>query len=293
MKADNLRQVVPDVRWDYRFKTGLIIFLLLVLSDLRDVQAQCLYGSNIFTAGEKIEYDLYFKWGFIVPRAGLATLSMENGKYEGKSALHYNLLFRTSGMFDKIYRMRDTIECYFSPKMSLLYSSKRTNDGDYYLVENLKFSYKDNLVSAHNHRYTMSQTKIDTVLTDEACMFDMLAATLYLRDIDWTNLKFGEEFPFKIAIGRDVVNASFRYMGQAIVEHKSNIKYSTRRFYIDVYDEAFTQSKEAAEIWIGDDANHIPVKIRARLKIGAVEVYYKSSEGLRYPLTCRVVVPKR
>lgn len=46
------------------------------------------------------------------------------------------------------------------------------------------------------------------------------------------------------------------------------MKYRTRHFYIDIYDDAFTQSKEAAEIWIGDDENHIPIKIRAKLKIG-------------------------
>ena len=79
------------------------------------------------------------------------------------------------------------------------------------------------------------------------------------------------------------MNARFRYTGQQIVEHKE-AKFRTRHFYIDIYDEAFTQAKEAAEVWIGDDENHIPVKIRAKLKIGAAEVYYKDSYNLRAPL---------
>ena len=33
--------------------------------------------------------------------------------------------------------------------------------------------------------------------------------------------------------------------------------------------------------------------IRAKLKIGAAEVYYKSSKGLRYPLTSRVEIKRR
>ena len=95
-----------------------------------------------------------------------------------------------------------------------------------------------------------------------------------------------------IAIGRELVNAHFRYTGQQIVEHKE-AKFRTRHFYIDIYDEAFTQAKEAAEVWIGDDENHIPVKIRAKLKIGAAEVYYKDSYNLCAPLTCRIVVQKK
>ena len=99
--------------------------------------------------------------------------------------------------------------------------------------------------------------------------------------------------PAALASDSGSVNISFRYTGQQIVERNETLKYRTRHFYIDIYDDAFTQSKEAAEIWIGDDENHIPIKIRAKLKIGAAEVYYKSSKGLRYPLTSRVEIRKR
>ena len=123
-------------------------------------------------------------------------------------------------------------------------------------------------------------------------MFDMLGATMYLRALDWDKMSYGDTFPFLIAIGRDLVNVSYRYSGQQIVE-RGDAKYRTRHFYIDIIDEAFTQNKEAAEVWIGDDQNHLPIKIRAKLKIGAAEVYYNSSYNLRYPLDCRVVFPKR
>ena len=89
------------------------------------------------------------------------------------------------------------------------------------------------------------------------------------------------------------MNISFRYTGQKIVEREDYLKYRTRHFYIDIYDEAFTQSKAAAEIWVGDDENHIPIKIRAKLKIGAAEVYYKNSQGLRYPFTSRVEMKRK
>ena len=56
--------------------------------------------------------------------------------------------------------------------------------------------------------------------------------------------------------------------------------------------DAFTQSKAAGEIWVGDDDNRIPIKIRAKLKIGAAEVYFKSAKGLRYPLSCEVKLKK-
>ena len=160
--------------------------------------------------------------------------------------------------------------------------------------DDIHFSYDQKKILAHSHRYTPTRTKIDTMLVTEApYMFDMLGATMYLRSLDWNKMKSGESFPFQVAIGRERINISFRYTGQQIVERSETLKYRTRHFYIDIYDDAFTQSKEAAEIWIGDDENHIPIKIRAKLKIGAAEVYYKSSKGLRYPLTSRVEIKRR
>ena len=62
-------------------------------------------------------------------------------------------------------------------------------------------------------------------------------------------------------------------------------------FYIDIYDEAFTQAKEAAEVWVGDDENRIPVRVRAKLKIGAAEVYLRDATNTRYPLRCKIELP--
>lgn len=254
-------------------------------------QAQCIPPNTVFKHGERVDYDLYFKWGILMPKAGLATLSVKEHTYEGQPGWHYQLLFRTSGMMEKVYKMRDTMDCYFSDRSLLLFSSKRANEGDYYSIDDLTFEYRHPLVSARSLRYTPEKTKIDTTLTAEGCMFDMLGATMYLRSLDWKKMSYGDEFPFHIAIGRDVVKVSYRYTGQQIVE-RGDTKFRTRHFYIDIVDEAFTQTRAAAEVWIGDDENHLPIKIRAKLKIGAAEVYYKSGYNLQYPLACRVVVSR-
>ena len=250
MREHSLRPIGTAVWAACASKLYICVFFLCVAS-LTSLRAQTLPLSH----GERVDYDLYFKWGLIMSKAGLATLSVKESEYQGAPSWHYNLLFRSAGVIEKVFRMRDTMDCHYSKEPRLLFSSKRTNEGDYYLV-------------------------------------DMLGATMYLRSLDWRTMSYGAEFPFMIAIGRELVNARFRYTGQQIVEHKE-AKFRTRHFYIDIYDEAFSQAKEAAEVWIGDDENHIPVKIRAKLKIGAAEVYYKDSYNLRAPLTCRIVVQKK
>ena len=265
---------------------SLLCVVLLCVGGLEAVRAQALPLHH----GERVDYDLYFKWGLIMSKAGVATLSVKDSRFQEEPAWCYDLLFRTAGIVEKIFSMRDSITCFYSKEPKLLFSTKRTNDGGYYSIDDLTFDYRQgDMIEIHSLRYTLERTKIDTILIGKGNTFDMLGATMYLRSLDGSAMTHGAEYPFVIAIGRDLVNARFRYTGQQIVEHK-DAKYRTRHFYIDIYDEAFTQTKEAAEVWIGDDENHIPVKIRAKLKIGAAEVYYKDSYNLRKPLDCRIVI---
>jgi hypothetical protein len=117
----------------------------------------------------------------------------------------------------------------------------------------------------------------------------MLGATFFLRPLDRNNAKKDDNFPFTVAVGRDMVKAGYRYQNQAVVE-RDNVKYRTHHFMIDIYDDAFTQGRAAAELWVGDDDNFLPIRIRAKLKIGYAEVHYKSSNNLKKPLDCRVVM---
>ena len=254
MREHSLRPIGTAVWAACASKLYICVFFLCVAS-LTSLRAQTLPLSH----GERVDYDLYFKWGLIMSKAGLATLSVKESEYQGAPSWHYNLLFRSAGVIEKVFRMRDTMDCHYSKEPRLLFSSKRTNEGDYYLVDNLQFEYQGSgRIDIHSHRHTLKETKIDTMLMAKGRVFDMLGATMYLRSLDWRTMSYGAEFPFMIAIGRELVNARFRYTGQQIVEHKE-AKFRTRHFYIDIYDEAFTQAKEAAEVWIGDDENHIPV----------------------------------
>lgn len=265
---------------------GVLLLCVLLL------QGRVAYAQTLsFQANEEVDYELYYKWGLVFSKAGNATFKVTEGYFEGESAWQYSLLFRSAGIVEKLYRMRDTMECYYSKVPRLLYSSKHSDEGDYYSVDELRFRYKPaNQVAIASRRYTLKKVKIDTLLVAEAPVSDMLGGTLYLRALAGGELRSGSDFPLTVAIGRDLVTLRFRYSGQRIVEHKG-VKYRTRHFYIDIEDEAFEQPKAAAEVWIGDDANHIPVKVRAKLKLGAVEAYFKEGRNLRAPMDCRVVMP--
>jgi hypothetical protein len=176
-------------------------------------------------------------------------------------------------------------------KPRLLYSGKRTLEGGYYEMDDLSYSYKNNETHIHAIRKNRNRVKTDTVLVGGECVLDLLGSLMYARTFNWENFSAGHKYSLQVGMGKSLIHVSYRYEGQRIVE-RDKIKFRTRLFIVDIYDDAFTESKSAMEIWIGDDDNHIPVKIRAKLKIGAMETFYKSAQNLRYPLTCRIEMPK-
>lgn len=248
-------------------------------------------GWGTFADGERISMQIFFKWGLIMPKAGEARLEVDCADFGGSPSWRYGLSFRTTGIFERIFPMRDTLRTYFSrPGTVPLFSEKRSFEGKFYSVDEITFlPSDDDSVRVRSLRYTPDTTRIDTVLCASAPLYDMLSATMFLRTMDWERMGTGSAVRFSVAVGRDVVNAAYRYTGQEIVEHDS-VKYRTRHFFIDVYDEAFTQSRAAGEAWIGDDGNHLPIKLRAKLKIGAAEAYYVSSENTRYPVSCAFTI---
>lgn len=237
--------------------------------------------------GEAVTFDVYFKWGLIMPRAGEATISFKRNNSVPKASYQYRLLFKTAKFFDNFFSMRDTLSGYYSDKSQLIYSDKRTNDGDYYSVDELFFSYKDNATTVHSRRYTLSRVKIDTTMTAEGFVTDLLGAFYFLRSVDRKTLNSGDVFDATTAIGRDLVKIRYIYQNQSIIE-RGNFKYNTRYFKIDIHDDAFENVTTAAEVWVSDDDNFIPIKIRTKLKVGYAEIYYKSSSALAHPFSSRI-----
>jgi hypothetical protein len=266
--------------------TSLIILSSFCISQL---PAQNKMFLPSLKSGEKVNYDLYFKWGVVMMRAGEAVFSYKNNPSVPDITSQYRMTFKTAKFFDGIFKMRDTLDCYFNDECKLIYSRKGSDEGGYYLIDELRFKHGTDSVEIHSKRYTPATLKIDTAMTASGEAVDMLGAIFLLRGIDRTKLQANDKFPMTVAIGRDLVKIMFIYHNQAIVEH-NKVKYNTRYFKIDIYDDAFESSKTSAEVWIGDDENFLPVKVRSKLKLGYAEVYYKNSSGLAHPLSCRIEI---
>ena len=102
----------------------------LLLLCLRLLQVSVHAQTLSFQANEAVDYELYYKWGLVFSKAGNATFKMKDTYFEGAPAWHYSLLFRSAGIVEKLYQIRDKMDGYYSKAPRLLYSSKHSEEGD-------------------------------------------------------------------------------------------------------------------------------------------------------------------
>jgi hypothetical protein len=239
-----------------------------------------------FAPGEQLSFDIHFHWGIIMAKAGSAFYSVSSEDVlDLKSAYCSTLSFRTSAAFDKIFKMRDTLYSYVNAHIEPVYHKKYLHEGNTNYVEELAFvQFGEKKTEARSIRYNADgNVRFEKTLKASTVAFDMLNIFMFTRMLDFDNLTVGETIPLSAFIGRDNIKLQIKYAGQVILEKNDSQKYKALKFEVDVIDDAFTTSKKALEIWIGDDSNRYPLRIRAKLKIGTVEANLSSFSGNKYP----------
>jgi hypothetical protein len=142
-------------------------------------------------------------------------------------------------------------------------------------------------------KQNVETVKFDTTLVSDNAGYDILSIFMFARTLDYPKLTYGQIFHISSFVGKDKVNITVHFKGQAIIEKNKYTKYKTYLLTVDIGDTAFNESKNAMEIWVSDDKNHIPLKLKAKLKIGAAEANLVFRQNLKYPLTSEIKIPFR
>jgi len=267
-----------------------LFFIFTFLLSLTCTQA----GDFPFQAGEKLSFDIHYKYGLVMVKAGTANYSIKSSAYADKNSYRSTLDFKTSSFFDRIFKMRDTLRSNITEDLRPLYHKRSVNEGNYQFTEEMFFhKFTPEYSEVRVKREFNQQLKFDTILISNMLTYDILNLILYVRSYDYSQWQTTPVRYVSTFVGRDKVIITIRYEGQSVVEKSDTLKYKAYKIAFDFTDSAFNESKNAIEVWLSDDKNRIPIKIRAKLRIGAVEVYLNSWQNLKYPLSSEIKIPAR
>jgi hypothetical protein len=243
--------------------------------------------NSAFQEGEIITYEASYNWGPIWVDAGLVSFSVEKDKYLGKEAFHLKSTGRTYASYDLLFKVRDYFESWIDPETFKSYEFRRNiYEGGYSLLNTLRFDYPGNRIIS-NTKSNNNPQRTDT-LKMLPVYYDMLSAVYYTRTMDLAGMQPDVKIPVCVIIDDAYYSIYLRYLGKEILETKDGIKYRCLKMAAKMVQGTIFRGEEDVLIWVTDDENKIPVYIEAKIIVGTVKAYLKSSKGLKNPVTSLV-----
>ena len=236
---------------------------------------------------ESLKYNAYWHWGFIWKLAGSGVLNLwEEELANGSQRYHGQLCGRSLSIVETIMKVRDTLDCYYTPELVPLEYVKKTNEGSYRAIErNYYHSYANGRISANPD--TLERAEIDSTTVDiyrwrsksgndrrkvsnVGVGFDMLSIFYELRNIDFDSMKKGERRQYYITAGVKNQRMNITYKGRQTCTMKSGKKYPA--YAVELTFASKDSDSTPVQAWLSTEPDHRPLSVIIQLKrIGAVQ----------------------
>ena len=223
---------------------------------------------NNFRSGEKLRFVIYF--GLI--DAGYVHSELVLSSYEGKQVYHSKMMAKTAGLADKLYKVRDEYQAWFDPVTLLPLKSVRD-------INECKYHKYDFAVYDHPNRKVTNHKNVSQDVPPD--IRDMLSTFYYLRNIEFEGMKDGQIIRFNTFFDDELFPFDMRYRGKEEIKTRMG-SYKCIKLVPYVEPGRIFNKEDDMTIWISDDRNRVPIRVRFDLKVGSVKCDLIEFSGLKY-----------
>jgi hypothetical protein len=248
----------------------IIIFLLVVSTLGFDTQKE-----EAFKDGEYLKFRLHY--GII--DAGYATLEVNDEKLNDASVYHVIGKGYSTGMTKFFFKVEDVYESYIDKDTRNPYQFvRKINEGGYTKNQEGFFNQRTNRILIKDYKHK----------TEKAFDFpnnaqDILSSFYYLRNYPNINkIKAGESVIIDMFFDNEITKFKLKFIGREDIKTKFGI-VSTMIFKPLVQSGRIFKEQESLTIWISDDYNKIPIRIKATLLVGSLKADLEEYKGLNNP----------
>ncbi len=257
-----------------------LLYIALVLSLCSFItSSEVTRSSYPFKQGEVVTYRLHY--GMFNAGTGTVYINDKLHEVDGKTCYRMNIYGKTVGSFKAIMKIKDTWRTYADTATLQPQKSYRSlSENKYKLKETCFFKRKDSVVKVHRERKGNVSIKPFPIPTD---VHDLVSAYFFLRDLDYAGMKTGDRQSVNVFLEDTVYNFEIEYRGKAVVRTKLG---KIRAFKIQpiMPDQSLFDGEDSILFYISDDKNKLPLKVRTKMFVGAVECDIVATQGLKHPL---------
>ncbi|RXP61387.1 DUF3108 domain-containing protein [Lutibacter sp. HS1-25] len=228
-----------------------------------------------FKKGEWLKYRMSYS-NFL--NAGFATLDVKQTRNNGQEAFHVKGFGETTGVISWFFKVEDNYQTYFYKESLQPYRFiRKINEGGYTKNKEILFNSDANLATVKNFK---KNTQQDYKISNN--IQDMLSALYYLRNQDLQHLSTGQSIELKLFFDEETYVFKLQYLGKEIIKTKFG-SVNSLIFKPLVQAGRVFKEEESVTIWISDDKNKIPLRIKASLAVGSLRADLDEFKGLAHP----------
>lgn len=216
-------------------------------------------------------------YGFL--NASYATLQVNSATINDKPVYHVVGHGETTGVASWFFNVDDTYESYFDKNDGKPYRFvRKINEGGYTKDVEINFDYKESKAELNDRK---NKKKLNFTLQDN--IQDLISAFYYLRNNYKTeDLEVGKAITLKMLYDDDgVFNFKLKYLGKEVVNTKYG-KVECLKFRPLVQSGRVFKEQESLSLWVSNDKNRIPIRIKADLAVGAIKADLDGYNGLKH-----------
>ncbi len=175
--------------------------------------------------------------------------------------MHAKALAKTSGLTDKLFKVRDLYECYLDPETCTpIKSIRNVNEGKYKFYNEVEYNVSDKkAVSQKTGEHSVPEN-----------IQDIVSSFYFARNSLFKDLKKGQVLTINTFFDDKIYPLKIRFKGHETLKTPFG-KINCLKFSPEVEPGRVFDTKDDLEVWISNDKNYIPVLIRLNLIVGSVK----------------------
>jgi Protein of unknown function (DUF3108) len=232
------------------------------------------FSQEAFKVGEYFKFRIHYG----IVNAGYATLEVKEAVKNNKKVFHAVGKGYTTGATKFFFKVEDTYESYFDKETGKPYQFvRKINEGGYTKNQEGFFDQVKNTVLVKDYKNKKQKT-----LTVTEQVQDIMSTFYYLRNHPGIGkMKVGESITVDMFFDDEVVKFKMKYLGKEDLKTEFGT-VSTLMFRPLVQSGRVFKEEESLTVWISDDQNRIPLRIKASLAVGSLKADLEEYRGLAH-----------
>ena len=225
-------------------------------------------------SGEVLNYRIHYG----ILNAGTATLTTTKTTYMGQPHFYVKGVGKTTGAVRAFFKVDDLYESFINYNNGLpSFYVRNVSEGSYTQHYETVFNHTNNTLILTDKKKPKNGSK---VLKSVKGVQDMLSAFYYLRSFDQGKLKVGDVLDLSVWIDDELFPFRLKVTGTENVKTKFGT-VNCLKITPSVMSGRVFKDKEGVTLWVTNDANHVPVSIKAELAVGSLKADLDSYKNVK------------